>query len=64
MKVIELKNKNVKLIAEEGCVIQSKATHVDEETNEIVPDIEGTVIYLGKNDREENYVEVEKGGEK
>ena len=57
MKIV--KSKNIKLIADEGKIIQSKATHFDEELQVTVPDVEGTVIYLGKNDVVENYVEVE-----
>ncbi len=60
MDVIELKNGNIKLVAEEGKMIESRARHFDEETNKEVADILGEVIYLGKNDRQENYVEVEK----
>lgn len=52
-----------KLVAEDGKIIQSKATHIDEETNKEVADISGEVIYLGKNDKQENYVEVEKTNE-
>lgn len=59
MKVVVLKNKNVKLVADDGKIVQSKATHIDEETNDIVPDVMGFVIYLGKYDKQENYVEVE-----
>ena len=62
MKVVELKNKNIKLVADRGKIIQSKATHFDEELGQEVADISGEVIYLGKNDRQENYVEVEKEG--
>lgn len=57
MKVV--KSKNVKLIADEGMIIQSKATHYDEELQVQVPDIEGPVVYLGKNDVPKNYIEVE-----
>lgn len=60
MKIVKLENNNIKLVADEGKVIQSKATHYDEETNQTVPDVQGTVIYLGKNDSEENYEEIEK----
>lgn len=60
MKVVELKNKNIKLVADRGKMIQSKAMHYDEELGQDVADISGEVIYLGKNDRQENYVEVEK----
>lgn len=60
MKVVELKNKNIKLVADRGKMIQSKAMHYDEELGQEVSDISGEVIYLGKNDRAENYEEVEK----
>ncbi len=63
MKVVELKNKNIKLVADRGKMIQSKAMHYDEELGQEVSDISGEVIYLGKNDRAENYEEVEKGEE-
>ena len=59
MKIIELENGNIKLAADEGKIIQSKATHYDEELQKDVPDVEGTIIYLGKNDSAENYIEVE-----
>lgn len=59
MKVIELENNNIKLVADENKIIQSKATHFDEELNTEVPDVEGTIVYLGKNDKPENYIEVE-----
>ncbi len=60
MEVVKLKNKNIMLVANEGKIIQSKATHFDEELGQEVPDISGEVIYLGKHDRAENYEEVEK----
>ena len=63
MKVVELKNKNIKLVADEGKILESKATHFDEELGQEVADISGEVIYLGKHDRAENYEEVEKGEE-
>lgn len=63
MKVVELKNENVKLVADRGKILESKATHFDEELGQDVPDISGEMIYLGKHDKEENYVEVEKGEE-
>ena len=62
MEVVKLKNKNIMLVANEGKIIQSKATHFDEELGQEVADISGEVIYLGKHDKEENYEEVEKGG--
>ena len=57
MKVEEVKT--TKLIAGEGKIIRSKKTHYDEEAKKEVPDVEGKVIYLGKNDKADNYVEVE-----
>lgn len=59
MKVEKLENGNIRLLADEGKIIQSKSTHYDEELNKEVSDIESTIIYLGKNDSEENYMEVE-----
>lgn len=60
MKVEEFIKGCFRIVADEGKMIQSKATHFDEELGQEVPDISGEVIYLGKNDRQENYVEVEK----
>lgn len=60
MQIIELKKKNIKLIADEGKTIQSKAMHFDEECGEDVPDVVGEIVYLGKNDVAENYEEIEK----
>lgn len=60
MQVIALENENTKLVADEGKMIQSKATHYDEELKQEVHDVQGEIIYLGKNDSEENYEEVEK----
>ncbi len=60
MDVVRLRNGNVKLVADEGKMIESKARYVDEETGKEVADISGETIYLGKNDKQENYVEVEK----
>lgn len=48
-----------KLVASEGKIIVSNSTHIDEETGEEVPDVQGKVIYLGKNDSEENYEEID-----
>ncbi len=62
MKVIELKKKNRKLIADEGKILQSKVMHFDEEMGQAVPDVSGEIIYLGKNDKQENYVEVDREG--
>lgn len=59
MKIIELKNGNLKLLADEGKIIRSLSTHYDEELEKDVPDVEGTIIYLGKNDSVENYEEIE-----
>lgn len=61
MKVEELKNGNIRLLASVGKMIQSKSTHYDEELQKDVPDVESTIIYLGKNDSIENYTEVENG---
>lgn len=52
-----------RLVADDGYMIQSKATHYDEELKQDVADISGETIYLGKNDSEENYVAVEKTNE-
>ena len=62
MEVEKLENGNIRLLADEGKIIQSKKTHYDEELKKDVPDIESTIIYLGKNDSEENYMEVENVG--
>ena len=59
MKVEKLKNGNIRLLADEGKIIQSKKTHHDEELQQEIPDVESTIIYLGKNDEVENYIEVE-----
>ena len=63
MQIIKLKNKNIKLGADEGLIIQSRAMNIDEESKEEVADISGETIYLGKNDKQENYIEVEKNEE-
>lgn len=63
MKVEEFIKGCFRIVADRGKVIQSKATHFDEELEREVADISGEVIYLGKHDKEENYVEVEKGEE-
>ncbi len=60
MDVVRLRNGNVKLVADEGKRICSRSTHFDEELGEEVLDVEGEVIYLGRYDRQENYVEVER----
>lgn len=59
MKIIKLKNSRLKLEADKGKIIQSKSTHYDEELENDVPDIEGTIIYLGKHDSPDNYIEIE-----
>ena len=56
MRVEEVKLR--KLVAGDGKVLRSKATHFDEELKKEVADVEGTIIYLGKNDSEDNYEEV------
>lgn len=61
MKVEKLENGNIRLLADEGKIIQSKKTHYDEELQQDVQDVESTIIYLGKNDEVENYMEVENG---
>lgn len=60
MKVEEFIKGCFRIVADEGKVIVSKATHFDEELGQEVPDISSEVIYLGKNDKQENYEEVEK----
>ena len=59
MKVEKLENGNIRLLADEGKIIQSKKTHYGEELQKAVPNVESTIVYLGKNDSEENYVEME-----
>ena len=59
MKVEKLENGNIRLLADEGKIIQSKSTYYDEELQKDVPNVESTIIYLGKNDSVENYIEVE-----
>lgn len=59
MKVEKLENGNIKLLADEGKIIISKSTHYDEELEKEVSDVESTLIYLGKNDEVENYIEIE-----
>lgn len=62
---MELQEKNVKLrrlTADEGKVIVSKETEKDENGNDI-PVIKAKEIYLGKEDSEENYVEIEESEE-
>ena len=59
MKVEKLDNGNIRLLADEGKIIQSKKTHYDEELKKDVPNVESTLIYLGKNDEPENYIEIE-----
>ena len=55
MEQEKLKSGKIKLIAKEGYIIKSKSTHFDEEKGQEVPDVEGTLIYLGINDKAENY---------
>lgn len=58
---MELQETNVllrKLTADEGKVIISKETQTDENGIEI-PIVQAKEIYLGKEDSEENYLEVE-----
>ncbi|MDE6947550.1 MAG: hypothetical protein K2P14_10255 [Anaeroplasmataceae bacterium] len=59
MKKVKLDNGNIKLVAEDGYIVQSKATYFDEEKEQNVPNIESKIIYLGKNDSEDNYIEIE-----
>ena len=60
MKVEEFIKGCFRIVADEGKILQSKASHFDEELGQDVADISGEVIYLGKNDKKENYEEVEK----
>lgn len=60
MKVEEFIKGCFRIVADEGKIIRLKAMHYDEEMGQRVVDIRGEVIYLGKNDRVENYEEVEK----
>ena len=55
MQVTEAKI--TKLIAEDGKIIRSKATH--EEDGKIIHDVQAKIVYLGKNDSVENYEEIE-----
>ena len=58
---MQLEEKNVivrKLTADENKIIISKETQKDENGNE-VPVVRAREVYLGKEDSEENYVEVE-----
>ena len=59
MKVEKLETGFTELLADEGKIIQSKKTHYDEGLEKDVPNVESTIIYLGKNDEVENYIEVE-----
>lgn len=61
MKIEKLENGNIRLLADEVKIIQSKKMHYDEELQKDVPNVESTLIYLGKNDEVENYMEVENG---
>lgn len=47
-----------KLVAEDGKIIVSKATIIDENGIEI-PSIKSKEIYLGSEDKEDNYLEIE-----
>lgn len=58
---MELQEKNVKLrklTAEEGKVIISKETKIKEDGQE-VPVVKSKEIYLGENDSEDNYLEID-----
>lgn len=58
---MELQEKNVKLrklTASQGKIIVSKETTKDENGNEI-PIIKAREIYLGCNDSEDNYIEID-----
>lgn len=58
MEIQEVKLR--KLIASEGKVIISKEKQTDEEGNETeMPLVKSKEIYLGKNDSEENYIEID-----
>lgn len=59
MKVEEFIKGCFRIVADEGKIIQSKATHFDEELQKEISDVSGKIIYLGKNDKVENYIEVE-----
>lgn len=59
MKIEKLESGNIRLLADEGKIIQSKKTHYDEELQKDVPNVESTIVYLGKNDSEENYIEID-----
>ena len=62
---MELQEKNVKirkLTADENKIIISKETQKDENGND-VPVVKAKEIYLGKEDSEENYVEIEESEE-
>ena len=51
MKVEEFIKGCFRIVADDGYIIQSKATHYEEESGQEVSDISGEVIYLGKKDR-------------
>lgn len=62
---MELQETNVKLrklTADEGKIIISKEKQTNEEGQE-VPLVKAKEIYLGKEDSEENYIEVEESEE-
>lgn len=64
MKLEEEKVTLRKLTASEGKIIISKETQIDEETGEKNPVTKAKKIYLGKNDSEENYTEIDESEEK
>ena len=58
MEIQEVKLR--KLVASEGKVIISKEKQTDEEGKETeIPLVRSKEIYLGKNDSEENYIEID-----
>lgn len=56
--IVKLDNGNIKLVAEDGYIIQSKSMHLDKESGQDIADVSGKTIYLGKNDVVENYIKV------
>lgn len=58
MQIVKLKNNRIKLVAEEGKIIRSYSTIYDEELKKNIAEVEGNIIYLGKNDKIENYYEI------
>ena len=63
MKLEEEKVTLRKLTASEGKIIISKETQIDEETGEKNPVTKAKKIYLGKNDSEDNYEEIDESEE-